>query len=196
MKNLKRYTVLGIFFVLLAGTLAHFLYDLSGNNHIVGLFTPVNESIWEHMKLVFFPMLLYSFFMARRLKGKYPCIISSLCLGILIGITLIPVLFYAYTGLLGKDVFILDIGIFVLSTLTAFLLSYRLALSCRADSCTALLCIMVCILFLCFLLFTYHPPDLEIFADPSSFILIEVMFELAHKHPFLSFQNLPHSINP
>lgn len=168
MKSLKRHTVLGFFFVLLAGTLAHFLYDLSSNNYLVGLFTPVNESIWEHMKLLFFPMLLYSLFMACRLKGKNPCIISSLCLGMLTGTTLIPVLFYAYTSLLGRDFFILDIGIFILSTLTAFLLSYRLTLSCRADPYTTLLCIMVCILFLCFLFFTFHPPDLAIFADPCS----------------------------
>ena len=166
MKSLKRYTVLGIFFVLPAGTLAHFFYDLSGNNHVIGLFTPVNESIWEHMKLVFFPMLLYSFFMVRRLKEDYPGIISSLCLGILTGTTLIPVLFYAYTSLLGKDVFILDIGIFVLSTLTAFLLSYRLALSCKADHYSVPLYIAVGILFVCFLLFTYRPPGLAIFAEP------------------------------
>ena len=159
MNSLKQHTIIGIIFVLLAGTLAHFLYDLSDNNHVIGLFTPVNESIWEHMKLVFFPMLLYSFFMIRRLKEDYPSIISSLCLGILTGTTLIPVLFYAYTGLLGRDFFILDIGIFILSTLTAFLLSYRLTLSYRADPYTTLLCIMVCILFLCFLFFTYHPPD-------------------------------------
>ena len=45
MKHLKRYTIIGIFFVLTIGTLAHFLYDWAKNNHIVGLFTPINESI-------------------------------------------------------------------------------------------------------------------------------------------------------
>lgn len=168
MKSLKRHTVLGIIFVLFVGTLAHFLYDLSGNNHMIGLFTPVNESIWEHMKLLFFPMLLYSLFMVHRLKEKYPCTISSLCLGILTGTALIPVLFYAYTSLLGRDFFILDIGTFIVSVLFAFWISYRLTLSCKVKPYTAFLCILTGILFFCFIRFTYHPPALAIFAEPSA----------------------------
>lgn len=58
-KCLKTYTIIGVFFVLAAGSLAHFLYDWTGSNAIAGLFVPVNESVWEHMKLLFFPMLLY-----------------------------------------------------------------------------------------------------------------------------------------
>ena len=60
MRLLKRYTMIGILFVLVAGTLAHFLYDWTGRNPVAGLFAPVSESIWEHMKLVFFPSVLYS----------------------------------------------------------------------------------------------------------------------------------------
>ena len=55
-KCLKTYTIIGVFFVLAAGSLAHFLYDWTGSNAIAGLFVPVNESVWEHMKLLFFPM--------------------------------------------------------------------------------------------------------------------------------------------
>ncbi len=172
MKNLKRFTIIGILFVLLMGTLAHFIYGWAGNHPAVGLFTPVNESIWEHMKLLFFPMLIYAFFTMLRLKEAYPCIISSLCFGILTGTLLIPVLFYAYTFILGRNYLILDIGIFIVSTLTAFLLSYRLTLSCGAKSFTVMLCILVCILFVCFLFFTYHPPDLDLFAVPCPAISI------------------------
>ncbi|MEY8522776.1 DUF6512 family protein [Lachnospiraceae bacterium 38-10] len=177
MKKIKRYTMIGILFVLLMGTLSHFVYDWTGNHAVIGLFTPVNESIWEHMKLLFFPMLLYAFFAVLRLKEDRPCIISSLCLGILTGTLLIPVLFYAYTGILGKDFFILDIGIFIVSTLTAFLLFYRLTLSCKAKPVTVMLCILVCILFVCFLIFTYHPPDLDLFANPPAEIYKAYMLQ-------------------
>lgn len=167
MKHLKQYTIIGIFFVLITGTLAHFLYDWSGNNHVVGLFTPINESIWEHMKLLFFPMLIYSLFIIFKFKTTYPYITSSLCFGILIGTILIPIFFYSYTFALGKDVFILDIGTFVLSIIIAFWLAYKLTLSCRLESYTFLLCCLVCILFACFILFTYHPPEIQIFEDPT-----------------------------
>lgn len=167
MKHLKRYTIIGIIFVLITGTLAHFLYNWTENNPIVGLFTPINESIWEHMKLLFFPMLLYSFIMILKFQRKYSCIISALCFGILIGAILIPLFYYIYTAILGKNIFILDIGTFILSIIIAFWLSYKLTLSCRLESYTFLLCIMVCILLICFLVFTYYPPNITIFRNPT-----------------------------
>lgn len=167
MKQLMGYTIIGIFFVLILGTLSHFLYDWSGNNTIIGLFTPVNESVWEHMKLIFFPMLLYSLVMIFRLRGTYPRITFALCCGILAGTLLIPVLYYTYISILGKGSLILDIGIFILSILIAFGLAYKLTLSCAPSAYTLLSCCLVCLLFICFLLFTYHAPDALIFEDPS-----------------------------
>lgn len=167
MKLLKRYTTIGIIFVLITGTLAHFLYDWTGKNHIVGLFTPINESVWEHMKLLFFPMLIYSLIIILKFHKKYSCITSALSFGILAGAFLIPLFYYAYTSILGKNVFILDISIFILSIVIAFWLSYKLTLSCRPEPYKFLLCTMMCILFVCFLVFTYHPPDVTIFQDPT-----------------------------
>lgn len=159
--------MIGIFFVLITGTLAHFVYNWSGKNYIVGLFTPVNESIWEHMKLLFFPMLIYSFILIFKFKGTYTCITSSLCFGILTGTLLIPFFFYAYTSVLGKNTFILDIGTFILSIIIAFWLSYKLTLSCKLEPYTLLLCCLVCSLFICFMVFTYHPPKTRIFENPT-----------------------------
>ncbi len=167
MKYLKRYTIIGIIFVLIAGTLFHFLYNWTGSNYIAGLFAPVNESIWEHMKLVFFPMFLYSIIIILRFKRTYPFITSSLSFGILTGTLLIPVFYYAYTSVLSNNIFILDISTFLLSIIIAFRLSYKLTLSCRLEPYTILLCCLVCILFICFLSFTYNPPHAKIFEDPT-----------------------------
>jgi len=167
MKHLKSYSIIGIIFVLITGTLSHFLYDWNGNNYTVGLFTPINESIWEHIKLLFFPMLIYSFFIIFKFKKTYPCITSSLCFGIIIGTLLIPIFYYAYTSILGKDFFILDIGTFILSIIIAFYLSYKLTLSHKLEPYSPLLCGLVCILFICFMIFTYNPPETRIFEDPT-----------------------------
>lgn len=167
MKNLKRGAIIGIFFVIITGTFAHFLYKWTGNNHIVGFFTPINESIWEHMKLLFFPMVPYSLIMILRFHRKYPCMTSAFCFGILLGTFLIPLFYYAYTSILGKNIFILDIGTFILSIVTAFWFSYKLTLSCKLEPYTSLLCILVCILLVCFLVFTYRPPDAALFQDPT-----------------------------
>lgn len=158
MKKLKSYIIAGIIFVLTAGTLSHFLYGWTGNNFIIGFFAPVSESVWEHMKLVFFPMLFYSLFAVIKLKGDYPCVASSLCFGILAGTWLIPLLFYLYTYLLGKNILILDIGTFALSTAAAFFIAYKLTLSCRLQPYALWLYCAVGVLLICFVLFTYRSP--------------------------------------
>ncbi len=168
MKALKRYTIIGIVFVLATGTLFHFLYDWTGQNEIIGLFTPINESIWEHMKLLFFPMSAYALIMIIKFHTKYPCITASLCTGILAGTLFIPLFYYAYTTVLGTNLFIIDISIFILSILIAFLLSYRLTRSGKLGAYTLLLCVFVCILLVCFIIFTNHPPDTTLFQDPTA----------------------------
>lgn len=167
MRQLKRFTVAGILFVLITGTLSHFLYDWTENNVIAGLFTPVNESVWEHMKLLFFPMLLYSFTGAMRFRKKYPCILPSLCLGILTGTLAIPILFYSYMYIIGKDIFLLDIGIFILSVIAAFIIAFKFTLSCKIKPYAVLLYCITALLFLCLVLFTYAPPNFKIFEEPA-----------------------------
>ena len=100
-----------------------------------------------------------------QLKENNPCILSSLCAGILAGTLLLPLFFYGYTYLLGKDMLFLDLTDFALSVILAFFLVYKFTLSCRLQNYTASLCLAVCILFLCFVLFTSYPPDLPIFHE-------------------------------
>ena len=163
MNQLKSYSITGIVFVLVLGTLSHFFYEWSDNNFIVGLFAPVSESPWEHMKLLFFPMLLYSFFAIPMLKDSFPCIISAYSAGILLGTLSIPAIFYTYTGILGYNLLALDIGTFVLSVLIAFYSVYRLSLSNRIQNHSSILCAAVCLLGISFMIFSYLPPGIALF---------------------------------
>lgn len=167
MNSLKSNMILGTVFVLITGTISHFIYDWSGQNYILGLIFPTNESTWEHMKLVFFPTLLCAFFLNRRLMADYPCITSALLASILLGTFLIPVLFYSYSGILGNHFLWLDIAVFAFSVILAFWASYRLTLSCRAKDYGNLFRLLVLVVLLCFLFFTYHAPALGLFADPT-----------------------------
>lgn len=166
MKQFRYSIFIGILFVLITGTLSHFLYEWTDRNPIIGLFTPVNESTWEHMKLLFFPMLLYSLILIFKFKDHYPCIASAAFSGLILGTSLIPVFFYSYTYIMGHDIFLIDIAIFIISVLIAFWTVYKLALSCKAQSYTFFLCVIVCLYIACFLWFTYNPPNLELFAQP------------------------------
>lgn len=50
------FTIFSIVFCVVLGTLLHFTFQWSNQNYLVALFSAVNESVWEHLKLVFFPM--------------------------------------------------------------------------------------------------------------------------------------------
>lgn len=169
MNALKKYTVWGIIIVTVLGTVSHFVYDWSGQNPLAALFFPVNESTWEHMKLIFFPMLAYVLVAAPHLKEKYPNILPASFTGILFGVFLIPVLFYSYSGILGFHLAAVDIGIFIVSVIMAFLLANYLIRSDKVFSSTGIAWIYatVIILFLAFLIFSFYPPSLGIFTDPT-----------------------------
>lgn len=83
MSSLKKVMIFAAIIVSVIGTLAHFVYDWSGQNSFVGLFTPVNESTWEHMKLLFFPMLFVSAAVWLHFRKAFPYIGSSLLTGLL-----------------------------------------------------------------------------------------------------------------
>ena len=158
----------GFLFTALAGTLLHFVYEWSGNSVWTAAFSAVNESTWEHIKLLYFPMLLYSLIAIPTQKSDYPCITSAFAAGILIGVLLIPVLFYTYTGILGYNVLALDIGTFVLSVVLSFYFIYRFTLTCRFQNFACLLWIVICLLGISFMMFSYCPPDIGFFADPTA----------------------------
>ena len=165
-KNLLRYTLAGILFTWITGTLFHFVYEWSGHNFFVGLFAPVNESIWEHMKLIFFPMLFYFFWENKRLGQSFPSLSCNNIIAILAGTFLIPILFYTYSGILGTNYPILDISTFYISVAVAFILRFRLTVKNMSFRFCPLLAAVTFLLLLCFWIFTVYPPDLGIFISP------------------------------
>lgn len=119
-KKLNLYIILGIIFTIITGTLLHFAYEWSGSNSIVGLFSPINESVWEHMKLLFYPMsiwIIYGYFKFGKSSANYIC---ASIIGLVSGLILIPVLFYTYTSITAKSIIWIDISIFVISIIIAF----------------------------------------------------------------------------
>lgn len=163
--KLKHCFITGTIFTLLLGSLSHFFYDWSGKNSLIGLFSPINESTWEHMKLLFFPMLLFSLIAIPKFKNIYPCIGSSLFFSVIAGTAIIPILFYTYTGILGYNLMFFDIATFVIAVLIAFYIAYRFTLSCRIQKYSKVIQVLVIVFIICFILFSLYPPDIGLFAD-------------------------------
>ena len=148
------------------GTILHFLYDWLGGAAWIAPFSGVNESTWEHMKLLFWPMLILAIVQSFFFKGfeGFWCIKLK---GILIGLSLIPLLFYTYNGIIGKSPDWMNIAIFFISAAVVYVYETRKfkkgGTPCRFSRlCFALLCVIA----LLFVLFTFNTPGLAIFRDP------------------------------
>lgn len=125
-KRYKKITGLGILWTLVLGTLSHFFYQWSHENMLVGLFSPVNESVWEHLKLLFFPALTYMLIEQKAMGKVMPGLFGKNLLGLFAGLLAMPLLFYGYTAFSGKSILWVDIGIFCVCVLLTFLLPYKL----------------------------------------------------------------------
>lgn len=165
-KHTRHYLAAGLIFAAVLGTLSHFFYDWSGQNPVVALFSPVSESTWEHMKLVFFPILLWSLFLPVKLREDSPAQRCALLVGGLIGTWLVPVTFYTYSGILGRNIAFIDIAIFYISVLTAFGIAWKLRDSDRVSKLCPFIRLFTAVMLLAFFLFTFAPPDIGLFAEP------------------------------
>ena len=163
--KLKNY-ILAFLIIGALGTLGHFVYNWSGENTILGYFTPVNESTWEHLKLLFFPTLIFSvfeYFLMKEKPQNYPFAVS---ISLLIGLISIVTIFYTYSGVLGFKIEWFNIAIYYIALLImlitkAILLSLKLEVGIL--NCFALIWIFV--MALTFIFFTYNPLDLGIFKE-------------------------------
>ncbi len=164
-KNILNYSVIGYIIIVIVGTLLHYLYDWTGENLIVGFFSAVNESIWEHMKLLFFPAVAYGFFFSTVLSRQYPCIEPAYFLSVIIATFVIPVLFYVYTGLLGRSYIFFDILIFFIAVLILFLLTYALSRSRKLCKYLMLVRRVILALIVAFMTFSYLTPKFGIFME-------------------------------
>lgn len=154
----------GAIFVSTAGTLLHFLYEWTGQSRLAALIAPVNESTWEHMKLIFFPMLFYSLIAAAPLRTACPHALSALFSGMIWGTCLIPAAFYTYTGILGYHIAFIDIALFYVSVLVAFIIAYRALCRRRFRKASEYIWPVIVLIFLAaFVRFTFNPPSIGLF---------------------------------
>ncbi len=166
MNALFRKDGLSIILTFVLGSIFHFLYDFSGQNPFTALISPVNESVWEHLKLLLFPLLLVSVIESYIRRPNKTAFFGSRLAGAWAGMAVIVCLFYSYTALLGKDFLPLDILIFFAAvSISFFVSSHSVELFRRADSITVFLGWFISILL--FFIFTCFPPEIPLFLESS-----------------------------
>lgn len=165
-RSIGLWQLMGFAVTSLGGTLLHFLYDWLGKAVWIAPISGVNESTWEHMKLLFVPMFIFavvqSFFFKER--EDFWCVKLR---GILLGIILIPVIFYTYNGVIGKSPDWFNIAIFFVCAAIAYIYETKRfkseSISCRSPKFAIA---VLCAIALLFVVFTFATPEIEIFRDP------------------------------
>jgi hypothetical protein len=103
----------GVVFIVALGSLLHFTFEASGQAWWVGIISATDESVWEHLKLAFWPSAMWTLLL-RLLPVRRP---KNFWLGRAASLALMPLAialgFYGYTALLGSHSLILDLALFV-----------------------------------------------------------------------------------
>lgn len=165
MKNLSLWQLGGYTFAVVLGTLLHFLLGWTDTPFVASI-SAVNESTWEHMKILFFPMLFFaciqSVFFAYEHEGFW----WIKLIGISVGVLGIPILFYTYNGAFGKTPDWLNIVFFFVSAGIAYLVEGFLFRKGFSLSLQWIAIVILIALGALFILFTFLPPALPLFQDP------------------------------
>ena len=165
-KKIRNYQIFSIFFTFLLGTILHFTFEWSRNNQVISIFSSINESVWEHLKLLFFPMLLTTIIGLLYFRINIPNYICSKSIGIFVAMAFTVIFFYTYTGILGINIALIDISSFFIATILGEITSYILIIN--KYTCSNFLAIVFLFLMcICFIVFTFNPPKIGLFKDLS-----------------------------
>ncbi len=161
--------IIGTIFIVSFGGVSHFLFEWSGYSRIAALFCPVNESVWEHLKLGFWPLVVFSaieYPFIRRNTNNY---ILAKAIGVLaLQMTIIAV-FYSYTAFTGRPILAIDISSFVIGAVLCHIISYNIILRMKPVRHHARIGAAILLAnAVLFIIFTFYPPHIGLFYDNHS----------------------------
>jgi hypothetical protein len=169
-RSLLKWELMGIAVIFLLGSLFHFMFDLTGSHAAAGAFFPVNESVFEHLKLTFWPAIIWWAFTFRFLKNNARNFFISRAAALLIMPIVTLVLFYGYTTPTGWENVFVDIFIFLLSVAAGQMAGYWLIKRNPLPLWLAGISIFLIIaLGFVYIYFTYYPPHVSIFMDSNTY---------------------------
>lgn len=168
----KKILIIACIICILLGVFLHFAYELSGKNVLVGMIAPVNESVWEHLKLVFIPFTLFSIAFYFYTKKKFSNMLLVTLFSNIVGMFVIVTLYYLGNVIFGSDNMVFNIISYILGMITAFCIFYfgiynKEFIQETKDSTTIGVCALSLLLTM-FILNTFSPIKLDITRDPTT----------------------------
>lgn len=157
----------GFVFTGILGVLLHFLFDWTNGSVFVAFVSAVNESIFEHMKILFVPMFLFSLIENKFIGKEFEHFWCVKFYGIVLGLFLIPFLYYMLNGIFGKTPDFINIAIFYVAAGITYITETKMlknnSLSCDSIGTTFFAFFL---LFVLMVQFTFFTPKIPLFRDP------------------------------
>lgn len=170
MKKILKLEIFGFLVCAVLGSLLHFVYKWTGENSIIGLFVPVNESPWEHLKLIYLPYVLYGVYEAIKLTNDKFNVYFSKLVGLICGIITTLGIYYISLGATGKNIDVINILSYFVGIGVAYIISYIIInKSIGKGMINTISCIILILIGIMFMFFTYFPPKIPLFQDPQNF---------------------------
>ncbi len=160
--------LIGAFFISILGTFLHFTYDLSNHNKYVSLFSAVNESVWEHLKLLVFPSFLWTLIEIPFLYKNHNFLFAK-CVSLII-MTLIIIFFSTIIKkVFEKNILFLDIVFFYIAIFLGQFISFKILSLSPVSSSINYICLLILIfIYGYFLIATFIPGKSKIYIDPNT----------------------------
>lgn len=164
--KIKSWQFITVIICIVLGIILHFTYEWSGENMLVGLFSAVNESTWEHLKLIYYPTILMAiigyFIIGKRTQNYW----TAQTVGIITAIAFTIIFFYTYTGIIGTNFAWLNIATFIVAVILGGLVTYKILMSRKNYNAEIISIIFLIILFVSFILYTFNAPNIALFQEP------------------------------
>jgi hypothetical protein len=168
-RSILKWELIGIPIILIVGALLHFTFDWANRLRLVGAVAAVNESVWEHFKLAFWPALIYAIFEYIFFKKFVKNFAFAKAVGIYAMPITIAIIFYSYTAIVGHEILAVDISSFVVAVAVGQLISYQIIKMRQLPSRLNVFgVILLIILGTAIVVFTFFTPHLPIFRDGPS----------------------------
>ena len=164
--SLKKSRIISTIGIFLLCFLFHFIYEWLPSS-ITAIFFPVNESIWEHMKLLFSAVIFYGiidYIILQKFKIKYNNFFISLFVSAL---TIIPIylsLFLPIYYKIGENM-VITIGIMLIAIIISQVISYKILKAKDFDKLNIVSLILIIVSYIIFAYLTYNPLKNELFFD-------------------------------
>ena len=164
--NLKKIKILAVIGIFIISFLSHFAYEIF-SNIIFSFIFPVNESIWEHMKILFTSTLLYGiidYLLLKKYNIKHNNFPFQLYFTSLIGIPIYLVIYLPLYNLLGESPFI-SISLLLIVYIITQIVSYNILKEKELKILNIITIPVILLSYLGFIYLTYNPPHTYIFYD-------------------------------